>query len=83
MLLAPAWAALSCIIMKMCRAKCESPLRTLNNVETFVPFATLALKFKKAEALWSCIGFLYLCPKLLMLQGINYWLNIHNKAAIS
>lgn len=83
MLLAAALAALSCIITKMCRAKCESPLKTLSNVETFVPFATLALKLKKAEVLWSCIRLLYLCPKLLMLQGMNYWLNIHNKAMIT
>lgn len=48
MLLAPALAALSCIIMKMCRAKCESPLKTLSNVETFVLFATLTLKIKKS-----------------------------------
>lgn len=61
MLSAPALAALSCIITKMCRAKCESPLKTLSNVKTFVPFATLALKVKNPDALQSCTGSLGLC----------------------
>lgn len=65
MLSAPALAALSCLITKMCRAKCESPLKTLSNMKTFVPFATLALKVKNLDALQSCIGLLYLCTRLL------------------
>lgn len=57
----PALAALSCTITKMCRAKCETPLKTLSNMKISVPFATLALKVKKSRH----STFLYLCKKLL------------------
>lgn len=70
----------------MCRAKCESPLKTLSNMKTFVPFATLALKVKKSRRSTELHRIAVLVHKtsiLLMLQGTKYRLNINNKAAIS
>jgi len=81
MLSAPALAALSCIIMEMCRAKCKSPLKTLSNMKTFVPFATLALEIKKSRHSTELHRITVLVHKisiLLMQQGTSYLLNFNN-----